>query len=336
MSSQGLWVFVEHMDGEIAPVTFELLGKGRELADELKTEVAAVLLGNNVRKLSEELFQYGADKVYLIDDAVLQDYRTFPYAEGIVKLANKYRPEIILIGATTLGRDLSGVIATGLNTGLTADCTELTVDAEKRQLFQTRPAFGGNLMATILCRNYPQMATVRPRVFKFPDVNPKKGHIVEEKLGISEAEVPTKVLRREDEKGPGVYLDQTDVIVAGGRGLGSRENFRLVEELADVLGGMVGASRAAVEASWTSIHHQVGQTGQTVRPKLYIACGISGAVQHLVGMQSSDVIVAINNDPQAPIFDVATYRIVGDASEILPVLINDFKQALSGRQVIGK
>ncbi|ABB14632.1 electron transfer flavoprotein subunit alpha/FixB family protein [Carboxydothermus hydrogenoformans] len=333
MHAQGVWVFVEHLGGEIAPVTFELLGKGRELADDLETELAAVLLGDGVRDFAEQLFRYGADKVYLIDDPVLKDYRTYPYAKGIVKLAQKYTPEIILIGATTLGRDLAGVVATWLNTGLTADCTELSIDKTTRLLHQTRPAFGGNIMATILCKTArPQMATVRPRVFPLPEPKPRIGVVVEEELGILEEEVPTRIIKYEEEKGPGVYLDKAEIIVAGGRGLGSKKNFRLVEELAEVLGGVVGASRPAVEAGWVPYAHQIGQTGQTVRPKLYIACGISGAVQHLVGMQMSEVIVAINNDPNAPIFNIATYGIVGDILEVLPAITEEARRVLAGQR----
>lgn len=328
---KGVWVFIEQIEGKIATVSWELMGKGRELAEKLDVELAGVLLGYNVAALAQEAIFYGADKVYLIDDPVLKDYRTGAYQHGIVSLARKYKPEVFLIGATSLGRDLSGAVATQLQTGLTADCTGLEIDPETRLLEQTRPAFGGNIMATIYCADSrPQMATVRPRVMKMPERGTsRKGEIIKEPLGLAEKEVKTK---RVDftKAGGALHLADADVIVAGGRGLGDPKNFSLLEELALSIGGTVGSSRPPVDAGWIDYPHQVGQTGQTVRPRVYIAVGISGAIQHLVGMQNADVIVAINKDPEAPIFKVAHYGIVGDLFEIIPALTKAFKEKLKG------
>jgi len=328
---KGVWVFIEQMDNQVAPVSWELMGEGRKLADKLGVELAGVILGHNVRNLTDDIFAYGGDKVYLLDHPVLKQYRTQAYASVLVDLVNKYKPEIFLMGATTLGRDLSGTVATELRTGLTADCTVLDINMEKRLLDQTRPAFGGNIMATIWCdKRRPQMATVRPRVMDMPPkISGRKGMVIEEQVTPAEEGIGTRVVQYIREKGTAVYLDKADIIVAGGRGIGSKKNWALIEELAGVLGGTVGASRAAVEAGWIPLAHQVGQTGQTVRPKVYFAVGISGAIQHLVGMQTSDTIVAINNDPEAPIFRVATYGLVGDAQKILPSLIEQFRQRLN-------
>lgn len=324
---KGVWVFIEQVGGTIAPVSWELLGKGRELADELGVPLSGVLLGHQVREKSEEIMHWGADKVYLMDDPVLKHYRTPPYAHGLVHLAGKYKPEIILLGATSLGRDLAGAVATRLGTGLTADCTVLEIDKETRLLKQTRPAWGGNIMATILCKKHrPQMASVRPRVMKMPTPDlARQGEVVEETLGMQEEDISQKYAGFDPEPGTALYLDQADVIVAFGKGIGSQENFDRVKALSKLLGGTLGASRAAVEAGWLGYEHQVGQTGQTVRPKLYMAFGISGAIQHLVGMQNSDFIVAVNKDPEAPIFRVADYGIVGDMNEVLPLLIEELK-----------
>lgn len=327
--SRGIWVFLEQTGGQITPVSFELLGAGRRLADTLGVELSGVLLGYHVASLAGEAIAYGADLVYLIDDPILEKYRTRPYMQGVVSLVRKYRSEIMLIGASTLGRDLAGAVATELRTGLTADCTGLEIDPETRLLHATRPTFGGNLMATILCpQKRPQMATVRPRVMDIPPRDPsRKGRVVSEELKLKEKDVATKLLEFiPDEKIEEVNLEYADVIVSGGKGMGGPENFHLLRELAQLLGGEVGASRAVVEAGWIDVSHQVGQTGKTVRPKLYIAVGISGAVQHLVGMQGSDVIVAINNDPHAPIFNVATYGIVGDLFQIVPTLVKEFRK----------
>lgn len=329
---QGVWVFVEQVGGKPAPVSWELLGEGARLASDLGVELSGIVLGEGVGDLAREAIAHGADRVYVLDDPVFRDYRTEPYAEGIAELARKYRPEIILMGATTLGRDLAGAVATVLETGLTADCTGLAVDPATRLLKQTRPAFGGNIMATILCKERrPQMATVRPRVMVAPERRPdRQGEIIHEHVDISEDDVATKVLRYIDEPGQAVYLDKAEIIVAGGRGLGEAEGFELLEELAGALGGTLGASRGAVDQKWISAEHQVGQTGITVRPKLYIAVGISGAIQHLVGMQTSDVIVAINTDENAPIFRVATFGIIGDYRRVVPALIEQFRARLAG------
>ncbi|MBI4181056.1 MAG: electron transfer flavoprotein subunit alpha [Chloroflexi bacterium] len=319
---KGVWVYVEHTDGQPAHVSWELLGVGADLAKTLDEELCAVVIGDHVEHLCKESFAYGANKVYLIDDAVFHYYRTEPYYRAICYLANKYKPEIILIGATGLGRDLAGAVATELNTGLTADCTGLSIDA-KRFLLQTRPAFGGNILATILTeRTRPQMASVRPHVMPLPEKDTSlKGKIIHEFLTSKEDEITTKVLEVIDDRhSDTVDITAAEIIVAGGRGMQAQANFQILQELADELGGVVAASRAPVDAGWIPAERQVGQTGKTVRPKIYIACGISGAIQHLVGMQESDVIIAINRDKQAPIFEVATYGIIGDLFQIVPAI----------------
>jgi len=323
----GVWVFIEQMEGQAAPVSWELLGEGRKLADKLGVELAGIILGSETGPLAAEAFAYGADTVYLVEHPVLAKYRTQPYAEALVDLAGRYSPDIFLMGATTLGRDLSGRVATALETGLTADCTVLEISREGL-LEQTRPAFGGNIMATILCRKHrPQMATVRPRVMAMPPkVEGRQGRLIRETVNLDESRVKTRVVEYIKEGTAAVYLDKAEIIVAGGRGIGSAKNWRLVEELARTVGGTVGASRAAVEAGWIPVAHQVGQTGQTVRPRIYFALGISGAIQHLVGMQGSDTIIAVNNDPEAPIFKVATYGIVGDINVVIPEMIEQLRK----------
>ena len=318
-----VWVFVEQNQGEAHPVSWELLGVGRGLANDLSVALGAFVLGYNVAHLAEQAFGYGADKVYVVDAPVLARYRTEPYLQASVALIRKYRPEIVLMGATGLGRDLAGAVATRLETGLTADCTGLSIDKQRRLLEQTRPAFGGNIMATILTETArPQMASVRPYVMPCPPFQPgRTGQVVSEPFLLSESEIAAKVLEVIPLAGEGtVDITSADVVVSGGRGMAAPENFRLLEDLARVLGGVVGASRGAVAAGWIPHGRQVGQTGKTVKPRLYVACGISGAIQHLVGMQSSDQIIAINKDPAAPIFEVAHLGIVGDALEIVPAL----------------
>lgn len=328
-----VWVFVEQTDGRPNTVSWELLGAGREMAEALDTRLAAAVLGDQVRSLADEAIAYGADVVYLIEDPVLGHYRTQPYLHAMTELVLKYKPDVFLLGATTMGRDLAGAVATTLQTGLTADCTGLEIDPNSKLLEQTRPAYGGNIMATILCeKRRPQMSTVRPRVMAMPPRDPKRaGMIVEETLGLREEDIPVKIVEyiREQDTGQ-VRLEDADIIVSGGKGLGTPDGFRMLEELAEVLGGVVGASRGAVDAGWIPAAHQVGQTGKTVRPKVYIACGISGAIQHLVGMQTSDVIIAINNDPEAPIFKVATWGVVGDAYKVVPALTEEFRAKLAG------
>ncbi len=325
---RGVWVFVEQIAGEPAEVSWELLGVGADLARTLGVELCSVVIGDKVEGLCYESFAYGATKSYLIDDPVFHYYRTEPYYKAICYLVEKYKPEIMLMGATGLGRDLAGAVATKLQTGLTADCTGLAI-GENRNLLQTRPAFGGNIMATILTeRTRPQMATVRPHVMPMPKKDPsRRGEIVRESLPIKEEDIAVKVLEVIDERKAGeVDVAAAEVIVSGGRGMCAKENFSLLQELADELGGVVGCSRGAVEAGWMPAERQVGQTGKTVRPKLYIACGISGAIQHLVGMQQSDIIVAINRDRHAPIFEVANYGIVGDVLEVVPALTRRIRE----------
>lgn len=326
---RGVWVFVEQTGGTAHPVSWELLGCGRRLAEKLGCELSALVLGSGVEPLVRQAAAYGADMVYLIDDPIIETYRTTPYTRACISLIRKYKPEIMLIGATPLGRDLAGAVATHIGTGLTADCTGLDIQDGSNLLLQTRPAFGGNIMATILTRKHrPQMATVRPRVMDalIPDEN-RTAQVVTETLNLAEEDVPLKILGfTPDAQLDRPHLPYADVIVSGGRGLGGPKGFELLQELADVLGGVVGASRGAVDAGWISNDHQVGQTGATVRPKLYIACGISGAVQHRVGMQTSDVIVAINIDPEAPIFRLADYGVVGDLYEIVPELIKTARE----------
>ncbi len=332
---RGVWVFVEHTEGKPAVVSWELLGVGAKLAKTLGVELCSVVIGDKVEELCKESFVYGAFKVYLIDAPVFHYYRTETYYKTICYLVEKYRPEILLMGATGLGRDLAGAVATKLNTGLTADCTGLDID-DKGFLLQTRPAFGGNIMATILTeRIRPQMATVRPHVMLLPERDTSRmGEIVRESFGIEEEDVATKVLEVfEDQGAECIDLAGAEVIVSGGRGMRSGENFGLLQQLAYELGGVIGCSRAVVEAGWMTAERQVGQTGKTVRPKIYIACGISGAIQHLVGMQSSEVIIAINQDKQAPIFEVATYGIVGDVFQVVPAIIDRIRELRTKKAV---
>jgi electron transfer flavoprotein alpha subunit len=326
---KGVWVFVEQTEGVPAEVSWELLGVGSELAKARNFELCSIVIGEKVENLCQESFAYGADKAYLIDSPLFHYYRTEPYYKAICYLVEKYKPEIVLMGATGLGRDLAGAVATKLATGLTADCTGLSVD-DKGYLLQTRPAFGGNIMATIWTeRSRPQMATVRPHVMALPEKDvSRKGEIVPESTAISEDDIATKVLEilKDSRHREGVDVAAAEILISGGRGMCSSENYSILQELADEVGGTVSCSRAAVEAGWMPVERQVGQTGKTVRPKIYIACGISGAIQHLVGMQDSDLIIAINRDKQAPIFEVATYGIVGDLFQIVPAITNQIRE----------
>jgi len=337
MSEQSaVWVFAEVEDGRVAEVSLELVTKAGELAARLKGGVAAVLLGDGVEPLADELFAHGCDEVYLAEDRSLRHYRTLPYAEVLVRLISAHRPEVVLFGATTTGRDLAPRVASELQVGLTADCTDLRIGPHQdivnrktyeKVLYQIRPAFGGNIIATIVSpERRPQMATVRPGVMHKAQAQPgRRGRLVRVPVQTSPEALVTDVLERV----PGekkVDLAAARIIVAGGAGVGSRENFRLIRELAEVLGAAVGASRAAVDAGFIDKAHQVGQTGTTVRPKLYIACGISGAVQHRVGMQNSGKIVAINTDPEAPIMQFAHYAIQGDLNEVIPRLIEAYRE----------
>lgn len=322
-----VWVVVEQEKGVAARVSWELMGEAASLAAQLGSRPAAVIFGDGSEALTREAFGYGAQAAYVSEDTALTPFTTDPHCRSLTALAIKYTPEIILLGATTRGRDVASAAATELETGLTADCTELDID-EDSKLLQTRPAFGGNILATIITPNHrPQMATVRPGVFPLPKAAPgAKGETIRFEPALGETGLPVRQLQFVSAAGEEVSLQGAAVIVAGGRGMGSGGNFALLEELAAELGGAVAGSRAAVDAGWISHQRQVGQTGQTVRPVLYIAVGISGAIQHLAGMQHADIIVAINNDPEAPIFDVADYGIAGDLHEVLPALTQEVRK----------
>ena len=326
-----VWVFAEQRDGALSEVPLELMSKGRELADTLSVKLAAVLGGAQVQKLAPELVAHGADKVYVVDDSLLGEYQTPSYAKMLCELIGKHKPQIVLYGATPIGRDLAPRVASALKAGLTADCTDLQIgdytepkskEVHKDLLLQIRPAFGGNIIATIVnFDRWPQMATVREGVMPLPERNGKlKGEIITESVMLSERDLPLKVLdRHRTEKK--INLKASRIIVSGGAGVGSKDNFKLLWKLANCLGGAVGASRAAVDLGYIDHDHQVGQTGTTVRPALYIAVGISGAVQHYAGMSEAAKILAINNDPEAPIFQFAHYGIVGDLNDVVPKLI---------------
>lgn len=326
---KGVWVFIEQYAGEVAKVSWELLGTGRELADTRGVELTAVIIGLDIDSLRTDAYAYGADTSIVMDNAVYANYRTEPFTDALCYLIDKHKPEIILMGATGQGRDLAGSVATVVKTGLTADCTGLDIDAHGN-LAQTRPAFGGNIMATIMCDKFrPQMATVRPHVMKASDyVAGRKGSAIRESFAPTESSILVKVLEVIKDKSGKDQVDvaAAEIIVSGGRGMMGKENFAILQELADELGAVVGSSRSAVDAGWMPQSRQVGQTGKTVRPKIYIACGISGAIQHLVGMQDSDVVIAINRDPDAPIFEVATYGIVGDLFQIVPALTEKVRE----------
>jgi len=327
---KGVWVFAEQKKGKVQSVVYELLGKARDLARDLSTDVSAVLIGDRLEEEIQELIWRGADKVYVVEKRELANFLDEPYTNILVELIKKYKPEVVLCGATSLGRSLISRVAIKIYCGLTADCTGLDIDKEKKLLLQTRPAFGGNIMATIISPNYrPQMATVRHKVFPESTSDMKrKGKVIRENFEGAAIQSRTKLLDIIDEIESTVNLSEADIIVSGGRGMGGPENFKMLEVLAQVLGGAVGSSRAAVDSGWMPYSHQVGQTGRTVSPKIYIACGISGQIQHLVGMQSAKIIIAINKDPDAPIFKVATYGIVGDLFKIIPALTKQFKEIL--------
>ncbi|MBR0597843.1 electron transfer flavoprotein subunit alpha/FixB family protein [Clostridiales bacterium BAD-6] len=341
-----IWVFTEQRNGKLMNVALELLGEGYRLSREIgDSKVCAVLVGNKVDTLVNELYAYGADKVYLIQDELLQNYTTDGYTKVITDAIREYKPEIVLFGATHIGRDLAPRIAARLDTGLTADCTRLDVkvsnyidyldkyttsntanldrNSEDKNLKQTRPAFGGNLMATIICpNNRPQMSTVRPGVMQKREKNTcATGELVTVAHKLSKDDIYITVVEQVNEVKELVSLTDAKIICSGGRGLGDASGFELIKKLADKVGGVVGASRAAVDSGWIDQSHQVGQTGTTVKPNIYFACGISGAIQHLAGMQTSDIIIAINKDPEAPIFEVADYALIGDLHKIIPEII---------------
>jgi electron transfer flavoprotein alpha subunit len=324
---RGIWVFAEQRGGVVAEVSFELLGAGRRLADTLGVELSAVLFGGAEAEAGE-LIRWGADRVYHCADELLQSFNDEPYSRLLSDLIAEHKPEIVLAGATPIGRSFLPRVAARMKTGLTADCTSLDIDPDTKNLLQVRPAFGGNIMATILCPNArPQMATVRPRVMKRGQYDPaRKGEVISVACG--DIRSHTRVIETVKEISEvAINLQEANIIVAGGRGVGGEKGFQILYDLASALDGCVAASRAAVDEGWIPYRHQVGQTGKTVSPKLYIACGISGAVQHLVGMQSSDIIVAINRNPEAPIFNIATYGIVGDLFEIVPMLTRNIREA---------
>lgn len=323
-----VWVFGEQRNGQLMPVVFELIGEGRKLANKLNEKLCVALIGSNLAEQAANFAKYGVDQVYLVDDAGLEKYNDESYSAVMTELIEEYKPSIILLGATTIGRSLGPRVSARVETGLTADCTELDIDPESKDLLQTRPAFGGNIMATIVCKNHrPQMATVRPKVMK--PAEEQEGltvEVIKHSFNMNQLELKTKVLTVVEEMTEMVKIEDAEIIVSGGRGVGNEENFKLIRDLAEALGGAVGASRAAVDNGWLPYAHQVGQTGKTVCPKIYIACGISGAVQHLVGMQSSDLIIAVNKDADAPIFNVATYGLVGDLNQIVPEMIKQLKR----------
>lgn len=331
-----VWVFAEQHAGKLEDTPIELMGRARQLADKLSVEVGAVLLGDNIKPLAKELVHYGADKVYMLQNPLLEHYQTNSYAKVIYDLIHKYNPQIVLYGATPCGRDLAPRVASAARAGLTADCTDLQIgdhkigktdEVHKNLLFQIRPAFGGNIIATII--NYdrwPQMATIREGVMQMPEAtNGRKGQIIEETVHVSADDLPLEIID-EHRRGKKVNLKASRIIVAGGAGVGSKENFTLIWDLANVLGGTPGATRAAADLGFIDRDHQVGQTGTTVRPSLYIAVGISGAIQHQAGMSQSQKIIAINNDPDAPIFGLAHYKIVGDLNTVVPKMIKAIRE----------
>ncbi|SMP59006.1 electron transfer flavoprotein subunit alpha/FixB family protein [Anoxynatronum buryatiense] len=326
---KGVWVFAEQREGVLQKVSLELLGKGRELAETLGVSVTAVLLGDQVKDLAQELIYFGADEVLLAEDAMLKLYSTEPYTKVFSRLVKERKPEIVLFGATALGRDLAPRVSARVHTGLTADCTSLDIDEETKNLLQTRPAFGGNIMATIICPDFrPQMSTVRPGVMiKLERDESRQGEIITCPTDLEPADMNVEIIEVVKETKEKINIEDASVLVSGGRGLSNKENFVILDGLAKQLKGIVSGSRAVVDAGWIERDRQVGQTGKTVRPGLYVACGISGAIQHLAGMEESDYIVAINKNASAPIFDVADLGIIGDVNKIVPALEEALKQA---------
>ncbi|MDR2818508.1 MAG: electron transfer flavoprotein subunit alpha [Endomicrobium sp.] len=324
---KGVWVYAEQRHGEIAGVVYELLNEGKRLSKQLGTTLSAVLIGDNIKSKAQDLISRGADKVYVCDDPIFIEFQDDTYTSILTQLIKKEKPEIILMGATNIGRSFASRVAARIHTGLTADCTSLEIDLETRNLQQTRPAFGGNIMATILTTAHrPQMCTVRHKVFKEAKVEEgRKGEIVDCKIDVATLVNRTKFLGFIKDESSNVNIGDADIIVAGGRGLGKSEGFKLLKDLAELLGGAVGASRAAVDSEWIPYSHQIGQTGKTVAPKVYIACGISGQIQHTVGMNSSDIIIAINKDASCPMMQTATYALEGDLYEIIPNIIKEIK-----------
>lgn len=338
---KGVFVFAQQVDNKVSGIALELIGEGKRLAEKLSTEVTAVLVGSGVKDLADELAAYGADRVILVDDPELKEYRTEPYAHALASVVEKYKPEILLVGATAIGRDLGPRVSARIHTGLTADCTSLEIgdfpinpipgrEQKHNQLLMTRPAFGGNTIATIACPdNRPQMATVRPGVMqKIAPIAGAKANVVEFNPGFTPDNRYVEILNVVKAVKSTANIMEAKILVSGGRGVGSKENFKLLEDLAEVLGGTVSCSRAVVENGWLPVDLQVGQTGKTVRPQIYFAIGISGAIQHVAGMEDSDLIIAINKDEDAPIFDVADYGLVGDLNKIVPALTAALKTEL--------
>ncbi len=341
---KGVYVFAQQVDNEISSIAFELLGKAKDLAKDLSTDVTAVLIGSDVKGLADQLAEYGADKVIVVDDPELKDYRTEPYAHALSSVINQYKPEIMLVGATAIGRDLGPRVSARVATGLTADCTVLEIgdfplqavpgqEQLHNQLLMTRPAFGGNTIATIACPyNRPQMATVRAGVMqKIAPITGAKANVIEYNPGFTPDNKYVEILEVVKSVADTVDIQDAKILVSGGRGVGSEENFKLLQDLADVMGGTVSCSRAVVENGWMPQERQVGQTGKTVRPSVYFAIGISGAIQHVAGMEEADIIVAINKDETAPIFDVADYGLVGDLNKIVPQLTEMLKAEMAGK-----
>ena len=341
---KGVYVFAQQVDNELSGIAFELLGKAKDLAKDLDTDVTAILIGYQVKNLADELAAYGADKVIVVDDPELKEYRTEPYTHAMASVINEYKPDIVLVGATAIGRDLGPRVSARVATGLTADCTVLEIgdfpinpipnqEQKHNQLLMTRPAFGGNTIATIACPDFrPQMATVRPGVMqKIDRIDGAKAEVIEFNPGFTPDNKYVEILEVVKSVKDTVDIMDAKILVSGGRGVGSAENFKLLQDLADVLGGTVSCSRAVVDSGWMERDYQVGQTGKTVRPNLYFAIGISGAIQHVAGMEESDIIIAINKDADAPIFDVADYGIVGDLNKIVPALTAALKNEIANK-----
>ena len=337
---KGVYIYAQQVDNKLSDIAFELVGKAKELAADLNTEVTAVLLGSNVKALATELGEYGADKVIVVDNPALETYRTEPYAQALVSVINEYKPEIMLVGATAIGRDLGPTVSARVKTGLTADCTQLDIgdfplvampgkEQKHGQLLMTRPAFGGNTIATIACPEFrPQMATVRPGVMQKLDREAgRRAEVIEFNPGFTPDNKYVEILEIVKAVSDVADIMDAKILVSGGRGVGSAENFKLLDDLAEAIGGTVSCSRAVVDSGWKPKDLQVGQTGKTVRPHVYFAIGISGAIQHVAGMEESDIIIAINKDESAPIFDVADYGIVGDLNKIVPMLTEKIKEA---------
>ncbi|OEG70025.1 electron transfer flavoprotein subunit alpha [Candidatus Endomicrobiellum trichonymphae] len=329
---KGVWVYAEQRRGEVSSIVYELLNEGKRLAEKLGTILSAILIGSNIKSKAQELINRGADKVYVCEDPIFAEFQDDPYSSVLTQLIEKEKPEIVLMGATNMGRSFAPRIAARIRTGLTADCISLEVDPETRNLWQTRPAFGGNIMATILTPGHrPQMSTVRHKVFKEAKTEEgRKGESVEYKIDVQTLLNRTKFLGFIKDANAAMNFAVADIIVSGGRGLGNREGFKLIKELAELLGAAIGASRAAADLDWIPHSHQIGQTGKTVSPKVYIACGISGQIQHIVGMNSSDIIIAINKDAACPMMQIATYALEGDLHEIIPCIIKEIKSSRRG------